>query len=170
MRFSHDLYTDLPALNFIHAHLLDSLFYPIRARLDGRDTDRPLLARLLEASQNLRPIERLPPPILLHHHGETLFDPLIRGVPALAREAFAAAADDLALLAHPRIHDFILDLVAERAFHRTVSFSDYRRVVGVEDRKTTAEGFRLLADFPLHARVLRPLEHSVNQRDDLKIG
>src|SRR4029434_4830981 len=82
------------------------------------DADRPLLAGLEEARNQLLPLEAFARAVFLDHHVRDLVDPLVAGESATAVEAFAAAANHLALLALARVDDFIAQMCAERAFHR----------------------------------------------------
>src|SRR5262249_57535650 len=75
------------------------------------------LARLEDGAGQLLAVERLAAVVALHHVREHVLDVLVGGVPAVALETFAPAADELAVPAHPGGHHAILGVAAEGAFH-----------------------------------------------------
>ena len=94
-----------------------------------RGGDGALLARLDEARTQLLPVEGLAAPVVLDHHVGDLFDRLVGSEAAAARDAFAAAADDLSLASLSRIDDAIVTPSAERTFHWRQSIKG-NRVIG----------------------------------------
>src|SRR6266487_657256 len=95
----------------------DLRFDPVDHLRQLRHTHRALLTGLQETYQNLLPIEFLAPSVLLNDHVRDFVDPLIRGEPALASQAFPPAADGVAFLSLSGIHDFILQVIAKRTLH-----------------------------------------------------
>src|SRR6185503_21128587 len=83
---------------------------------------RPLLAGLDEPGQHLLAIEGLAPAVLLHDQVRDLVDALVGREALAAAQALAPAADDLALLALPRVHHLVLHVGAEGALHRAASW------------------------------------------------
>jgi hypothetical protein len=86
-------------------------------RLDLLRRDGPLLTGELDPGDHLLPIEGLAAAVLLHHHGEDLFDALVGGEAPFATEALTAAPDDGTLVGEARVDDLVLELGAERALH-----------------------------------------------------
>jgi hypothetical protein len=62
---------------------------PVDDLLDDRQADRPFLARLLQALEDRRPVERLAAAVLLDDERKHLLDAFVRGVAPLAPEALA---------------------------------------------------------------------------------
>src|SRR2546430_423300 len=99
------------------AALLELALDLVAQGLDGVDRARALLAGALEPVHELGALEGLPPAVLLDHHGERLLDPLVGGEAPAAVLAVAPAADRVPFLAEARVHDPVLQVVAERAAH-----------------------------------------------------
>src|SRR6185295_5075260 len=72
-------------------------------------------ARLDEARQDLAPVERLPPVVLLDDAQRALLDALVGRVAPPARHALPAAADREPVAARPRVDHAVVVHLAERA-------------------------------------------------------
>ena len=81
-------------------------------------TNRPLLAGLEQAGDQLLPIESFPTAVLLDDHIRDLVHPFVRREPTAALQALPTPADDLALAALAGIHHLVAKVSAVRAFHR----------------------------------------------------
>src|SRR5262249_61387581 len=84
----------------LHA-LLDAIAQP----LERVDRDRPLGARLLDAGEQLAPVEVLAALVALHQLRQHVLDALARGEAARALETLAAPADPRVVAAEPRVDD-----------------------------------------------------------------
>src|SRR5690606_37905185 len=138
------------------APLLQTALDPIDHRLDRLDADRPLLARALQAGDDLHAVERLASAVLLHDERERLLGTLVRREPPRALQALAAATDDVPLLRKTRVDDLVLEIAAEGALHRTAVLARERSALGGAlriDREATAEIRHLVADRAERGRV-----------------
>src|SRR5256885_718485 len=111
-RFAHEGGRDL-----LLAHFLKT---PLDAVDDGLDLlggDGAFAARQLHAGNDFLPVEGLAAAVLLHHHGEDLFHPLVSGEAALAAEAFAPPPDHGPLIGEPRVDHLVVLRWAEGALH-----------------------------------------------------
>ena len=79
--------------------------------------DRPLLAGADQSADQLLPLERLGPAVLLDHAVLDLLDVLATGVALAAAETLAPAADAVTFLALARVDDLVAEMPAEGAFH-----------------------------------------------------
>src|SRR5205823_2600881 len=122
----HHRLADLPARHLSLARLLQLTLEAVDQRLDRVDRDRAFLARAFQPGDDLGALERLPSPVFLHHHGERVLDPLVGGEAPAAVLAVSPAADGVALLAEARVHDPILQVVAERTAHPPGYLSRWR--------------------------------------------
>jgi hypothetical protein len=118
LQFLHDFLPhhgrgNLPALMF-PAGLLDIVHHGF----DGVHADGAFFTGLFDAGDDLHPVERFPPSVLLHHHGQNVFDIFIGGETLFAGEALPPAPDGAAVLADPGINDPVFAVGAERTFHR----------------------------------------------------
>src|SRR5207247_1310808 len=79
---------------------------------------RPFLAGKLETAQDLPPIERFPPAVLLNHLQAQLFDLFVSGEPPFASQAPASPLDRFAVTDRARVEDVVFQKAAVGAFHR----------------------------------------------------
>src|SRR5262249_41178966 len=86
--------------------------------LDGVDRHGPLLTRLLDARDDLKPVEHFAPAVALHHHREQVFDSLVSREAAAALTALAAAALHRGVALIPRVDHLGVGVIAERTAHR----------------------------------------------------
>src|SRR5436190_10604815 len=84
---------------------------------EHRHADRPLLARLQQAADQLLALEPLAGAVLLHDHVRDFVDPFVAREAFAAFEALASPADDLAFLGLARVDDFVAQVSAVRALH-----------------------------------------------------
>src|SRR6185503_6120624 len=78
---------------------------------------RALLAGLEDGPAELLPVEGLAPVVALDHVGQHVLDVLVGRIAAVALEALAAAADELAVTPHARVHHAVFRVAAEGTFH-----------------------------------------------------
>ena len=121
----------------------------------------------LQAGHDLGAVERFAPAVFFHDGRHGFFDPFIGGIAALAGQAFAAAADDFAFLGHPRIDDFVLNIVAEGTLHLAIVLvkrETYRRHERWENGCTMlSPAARTSASGPVDPA---DAEHAIDQVDD----
>src|SRR5262249_45173816 len=118
----HQELADLVGGHLAVGALVDHRLHAIRHLFQRLHGHRPLLAGLEQAGQDLLAVEALAPAVLLHHEVGDLVDALVGGEALAAAQALAAAADDLALLALPGVHDLVFEVRAERALHGRTSW------------------------------------------------
>ena len=92
-------------------------FHPVHQVFELRHAHRALLAGLDQPGQDLLAVELLPPAVLFDHHVGYVVDPLVSSEPALAGQAFAAAADGIAPGGLPGVHDFVFHVIAKWTLH-----------------------------------------------------
>jgi hypothetical protein len=69
----------------------------------------------MQPGQDLAAVKDLPPPVFFDDQGQSLFHPFIGRKTTLAMGAFPAATDDVAIFAHPRINNPVVNMLAEGA-------------------------------------------------------
>src|SRR5262249_25269111 len=87
VQLAHDCFTNHRARDFLLTAFLQRLLDAVGGLLDGRDADRPFLARLLQTGDDLETVEQLAAAVLLDHHRQHLFDALVRREASFAVEA-----------------------------------------------------------------------------------
>lgn len=99
VKLLHHLLADLRALDLSFAFLLEIGLDPVNALLDDIDADRPLFTGLLQAIEDLNPIEGFSPSILLNDHRERILCSLTCGKALLTFEALPPPTDRLLVFA-----------------------------------------------------------------------
>src|SRR5258706_7067005 len=102
------------ALAAVENHALDAH----HRLLDRVHRDRALLTRLLNAGDDLQPVEDLAPAVALHDHREEVLDALVGGEAAPALGALAAPALHRGVALIPRVDHLRVRVIAEGAAHR----------------------------------------------------
>src|SRR4029079_5827619 len=113
----HDPRADVGRPHLAIRAILQLRLDAIRDPFELLHAHRALLARAHQAANQLLPLERLGPAVLLDHAVLDLLDVLAAGVALAAIEALAAAADAVALLALARVDHLVAEMAAERTLH-----------------------------------------------------
>ena len=129
MELFHYFFTNLRTPNLSLALILKMEFDTVDDLFNDVETDRPFLARLLQAIKDLEAIEWLSTPVFLDHGGQGLFRPLAGGEPFMASKALPPAPDRLLVFALPGIDDLAFQMVTERTLHKKMKLaSGYERL------------------------------------------
>src|SRR5260221_667404 len=108
--------------HFAVGPFVDHRLHAVHDQLQGLHRHRPLLAGLEQPGQDLLAVEALAAAVLLHHQVRDLIDSLVRGEALAAAKALAPAANDLAFLAFPGVHNLVFEVRAEGALHVPTSY------------------------------------------------
>src|SRR6188508_1786073 len=138
LQFLHDERADLVGGDFLLRSLLQRGFHAVGNRLERRDADRALFARLQESRDELLALEALAAAVLLHHHVRDLVDPFVAGKALGAAETFASAANNLALAAFARVDDLIAEMSTIGTLHSSVPSNTGDLVQGLPSAATCA--------------------------------
>src|SRR5262249_32652576 len=117
VQLAHDCFTNHRARDFLLTAFLQRLLDAVGGLLDGRDADRPFLARLLQTGDDLETVEQLAAAVLLDHHRQHPFDPLVRPEASFAVEALAPPTNHPAVFGQTRVDDAVLQVMTEGALH-----------------------------------------------------
>src|SRR5215203_112386 len=121
----HDEGADLLGRDLPVLALVEHRFGLIDDRLQLLQGDRPLLARLEQAAEELLAAELLARAVVLDDHVGDILDLLVGGEAPAAAQALAAAADGRAVAALPRVDHPVAVFGAKGAPHRALSASPW---------------------------------------------
>src|SRR5690606_33565771 len=113
----HDGFADGTAGDFRFAFLAEGALDVVHDFFQDAQRDGPLFARGDQAGQDLLPLERFAPPVLLHDQQRRFLPALVGRKASAAVFARAPVPDRLAFFGRARVEDFRFIVPAERTPH-----------------------------------------------------